>query len=79
MRLALPLTVLLSSVLGPSLAQARTIDVPPGPGTPVQDAIDAASPGDTIRLALGAYPEHLVITKAIKVRGVASACLALRS
>ncbi len=62
--------VLLASA-GPALS--ITIVVPPGPGTPVQDAIDAASPGDTIRLTLGAYSEgNLVITKALKLRGVRS-------
>ena len=66
-------TVALAVLLCAPLAHGRTVDVPPGPGTPVQDAIDAASPGDTIRLSLGAYPEHLVITKPIKLRGVASA------
>jgi len=51
-------------------ASGATIFIPPGPGTPVQDAIDAANPNDTVRLALGAYPEHVVITKALKLRGV---------
>jgi len=68
-------TIALSLFLCAPLAHGRTIAVPPGPGTPVQDAIDAASPGDTIRLSLGAYPEHLVITKSIKLRGVASAAV----
>lgn len=54
------------------LASATTVVVPPGPGTPVQDAIDAAAPGDTIRLTLGVYPENLLITKSIKLRGVRS-------
>jgi hypothetical protein len=49
-------------------ARGATIIVPPGPGTPVQDAINAANPGDTIRLTNASYPEHLQITKAIKLR-----------
>jgi hypothetical protein len=53
-------------------APAATVFVPPGPGTPVQDAIDAANPNDTIRLDIGAYPEHITITKALKLRGVTS-------
>jgi len=53
-------------------ARGATIIVPPGPGTPVQDAINAANPGDTIRLTNASYPEHLQITKAIKLRGVRS-------
>lgn len=48
---------------------ATTIHVSPGPGTPVQDAIDAASPGDTIRLAGGGYPEAITINKALRIYG----------
>jgi nitrous oxidase accessory protein NosD len=60
-------------LLGPArVTTATTVVVPPGPGTPVQDAIDAAAPGDTIRLTLGFYPEQIVITKALKLRGVRS-------
>lgn len=51
---------------------AAAVLVLPGPGTPVQDAIDAASPGETIRLTLGTYPEHIVITKPLKLRGARS-------
>jgi len=61
--------VLLASA---GLSSGTTVLVPPGPGTPVQDAIDAAAPGDTIRLMVGAYPEQIVITKALKIRGVRS-------
>lgn len=56
-------------------ASAATFDVAPGPGTPVQDAIDAASPGDTIRLAGGGYPEAVVITKALHLYGPAGTYL----
>lgn len=60
-------------LLGPArVTTATTVVVPPGPGTPVQDAIDAAAPGDTIRLTLGVYVEHLVISKSLKLRGVRS-------
>jgi nitrous oxidase accessory protein NosD len=55
------------------LGSTTTFVVPPGPGTPIQDAINAAAPGDTIRLTLGAYGENLVIDKALKLRGVRSA------
>jgi nitrous oxidase accessory protein NosD len=54
------------------LASPTTVVVPPGPGTPIQDAINAAAPGETIRLTLGAYGENLVIDKALKARGVRS-------
>lgn len=67
------LRIALASVLfAAGTAAAATIVVPPGPGTPIQDAIDAASPGDTIRLTLGGYPEQIVVTKRLKIRGVRS-------
>ena len=56
-------------LLGATAANAATIFVTPGPGTPVQDAIDAAAPGDTVRLAGGGYPESITITKALKLAG----------
>ncbi|MFN8642902.1 MAG: hypothetical protein U0802_15085 [Candidatus Binatia bacterium] len=37
-------------IAGATSAIAATITVAPGPGTPVQDAINAASPGDTVLL-----------------------------
>lgn len=71
MRTALALAALLT-LTSPNAGRATTFFVPPGPGTPVQDAIDAAGPGDTIRLQIGSYPERLHIDKAIKLRGVRS-------
>src|SRR5258705_11253157 len=46
MRIALRSTTLLSTLLAATVAHATTFVVPPGPGTPVQDAIDAAADGD---------------------------------
>lgn len=59
-------------LLAATIARGATVIVPPGPGTPVQDAINVANPGDTIRLTNALYPEHLQITKGIKLRGVRS-------
>ncbi len=56
-------------VLGGPAAHAATIVVSPGPGTPVQDAIDAALPGDAIRLEGGGYPESIVVDKALTIVG----------
>jgi hypothetical protein len=54
------LTSLLSLAI-PLAASAAVINVGPGGGTPLQDAIDAAVAGDTILIAEGVYPEKLVI------------------
>ena len=43
-----------------------TTDVLPGPGTPLQDAIDAASPGDRLRLN-GDFFERIVIDKPLRL------------
>jgi len=55
------------------LALAATIVVAPGPGTPIQDALDAAAPGDTVRLTAGDFFESgLVIAKPLTLRGEGS-------
>lgn len=50
-------------------ASARRIVVVPGPGTPLQDGIDAALPGDTVRVGEGTYFEAITIHKPLKVYG----------
>ncbi len=57
------LVLVLSFSLIPSVpaAAATTISVVPGPGTPIQNAINAANPDDTIIVAPGTYPENVVI------------------
>ena len=35
----------------------------------IQDAVDAASPGDTINIAPGTYSEHIVVNKALTLVG----------
>src|SRR5262245_9670372 len=49
--------------------EARVISVLPGPGTPIQDAIDAASPGDVLRLGGGIFNEAVVVDKPLKLSG----------
>lgn len=50
-------------------ASARRIVVVPGPGTPLQDGIDAALPGDTVRVGPGTYFESVTVDKPLKVYG----------
>jgi parallel beta-helix repeat protein len=49
--------------------EASVINVAPGPGTPLQDAIDAASPGDVLRLGGGIFNESVVVDKPLKLTG----------
>lgn len=73
---ACSLSLLVMLALGGE-ATAKTIVVVEGPGTPLQDAIDAAAPGDTIRLAPGSFfLESIVVDKPLKVRANGAAIVA---
>jgi len=67
-----PLLVVAAGLILASPASAKIVRVFPGPGTPLQDAIDAAAPGDTLRLELGRYPEAIVVTKRLRILGGSS-------
>jgi hypothetical protein len=63
----IPSVLVLLGVLGGTPASAARIDVSPGPGTPLQDAIDSAAAGDTVFVHNGAYPEAIVIDRSLRV------------
>lgn len=75
MRTRVVLLALLSLALGLwggfTFASPKTITVCPSgcEYTSIQDAINAASPGDTIRIGPGIYEENLVIHKGLILRG----------
>jgi nitrous oxidase accessory protein NosD len=59
----------------PVKADPTVWDVYPGPGTPIQNAIIAASPGDTIIVHEGTYDEQVVINKTLTLTGEGDATI----
>jgi hypothetical protein len=57
-------------IMAQSVRASATIDVYPGPGTPIQTAISGASPGDTIIVHAGTYVENVNINKLLFLMGV---------
>ena len=53
---------------GGTLAEAKTLKVPSKFAT-IQEAIDAASAGDSIKISSGTFTENIVIDKKLKIRG----------
>lgn len=68
--LRVPLALLLAWIAAtlPVAALAATLEVTPGQS--IQQAIDAAAPGDTIEVARGLYPGALRIAKPLTLRGI---------
>ncbi|MGV8040686.1 MAG: Ig-like domain-containing protein [Thermoanaerobaculaceae bacterium] len=50
-------------------SNVREVAPAPYPATPIQDAIDAASPGALILIAPGVYNESPIVTKKVKLQG----------
>lgn len=67
----------LAAVVAAAPLHAKTIDVNPGPGTPLQEAIDAASDGDTVRVHAGIYGEAITVSKRLKLIGDAAATVTI--
>ena len=65
--LAVALVLLLT--MTPSIASAATSRVVPGPGTPIQDAINTASDGDVVFIGRGEYNENVIVNKSISIKG----------
>src|SRR5262245_33068581 len=60
----------LAALLAAAPSSAKVIHVTFGSGTPLQDAIDAAAPGDTVKMDSG-FSEAIVIDKPLKLKGPA--------
>jgi parallel beta-helix repeat protein len=60
--------VLVAVVLLSGAAWAKEINVP-GDFSKIQEALNAAEPGDVILIAGGDYPENLLITKSVTLQG----------
>ena len=66
-KLSILLAVMLAFILCAGLANAA---IPVKPGEKIQNAIDAADPGDTIIVESGTYIESLMVNKSIILRGI---------
>ncbi len=66
---AVAVAALLALSLPAVPAWAKSVPVYPGPGTPLQDAIDAAAPGDTLKLQEGTFAESILIEKPLRLMG----------
>ncbi|MCJ7718656.1 right-handed parallel beta-helix repeat-containing protein, partial [Candidatus Bathyarchaeota archaeon] len=62
------LLVAVGGVFSPSTKASMMITVPTDYPT-IQEGVDAASPGDTVRVLAGTYYEHVVVNKSISLVG----------
>jgi len=68
---------IVAAMIVPMTVSAATITVSAENGThnAIQNAITAASPGDTINIAAGTYPEQLTITKSLSLIGAGASTI----
>lgn len=78
MRLALWLSSFFVLVIFAPVTLAKTINVPEDIGT-IQSAVDAASAGDTIKVAAGTYAENIVFKRSINLRGAGASTTLIRA
>jgi len=69
--MALALVFGLLAVMATPAGAQTTRHVYPGAGTPIQDAVDAANPGDTIIIHQGTYTENVVVDIDLVIQGAA--------
>jgi len=72
--LRIPLAAALLALALPAGAGAATITV--SPGQKIQEAVNAASPGDTIEIRAGVYTENVTVNKKLTLAADAGAILA---
>ena len=51
----------------------NVVEIAPGGATPIQNAVDAASPGDLLLIGPGAYEEMVILWKPVYLQGVGAA------
>jgi len=69
-----------SSGTVPTVVEPVTTSTPTsGLAHPIQDAIDAANPGDLIILDAGSYPELVVMYKPVQLQGVGAASVVINA
>lgn len=64
------ITLFLVSVMAFAIpVKAGTVwHVYPGPGTPIQNAVNSANPGETILVHTGVYPESISVSKSLNIK-----------
>ncbi|MBI1425266.1 MAG: hypothetical protein GC149_17605 [Gammaproteobacteria bacterium] len=69
----------LNSGIRPVVVEPVATSVDGGLAHPIQDAIDAANPGDLIILDAGSYPELVVMYKPVQLQGVGAASVVINA